>query len=326
MLFKLTSLVVVLIVAGATAATAKDVYNIVVLGSSGVGKSSLLNMFAGEDVFVVGNSAMSETAVANSHTARLLAKPDGLNLRLVDTQGLSDSGGDTKDMQHIRNMVEYIKQLGHVDMFLICFDGQNPRFSSYAQSTIALFRQIFPDFLNHSVLVFNKWVNPDPARIAKLRSDYQTKIRADYGHADTPCFFIDSFFNRKMLRDNADGSVSDRYLHPNIQKRTMEQINALAQYLSTKETTCDVSNIEPKDTEQTRLLKEREQAERELADNKRKYEEALRSQQEEQDRLFKEAREQQERELDELRKLATDTDNSLSGIEYCIIYVCEVSF
>ena len=232
-----------------SASQLKETYNIVVLGNTGVGKSSLLNMFAGQEpLFVVGDNAVSETQVASSKVHRFLGKADGVQLRLVDTQGLSDTGGDSKDMSHIKNMVEYIKRLEHIDMFIICFDGMNPRFTAYAQSTISLFSQIFPDFLYHSVIVFNKWNVADKQRQINLRREYQNKIRNDYGMDKIPCYFIDSFFNRKMLRDNDDGTETVRYLHPNIQERTLSQLIELMNYLVLKGTTCDVRNIEPKDT------------------------------------------------------------------------------
>ena len=107
----------------AQASNLKDVYNVVVLGNKGVGKSALLNMFAGEDLFKVGDSAMSETSIAASQVHKFMGRPDAINLRLIDTQGLSDTGGDSKDMSHIKNMVDYIKQLQEIDLFIICFDG-----------------------------------------------------------------------------------------------------------------------------------------------------------------------------------------------------------
>ena len=256
----LTSLAVALWAAFVTSADAlpKSIYNVVVLGSTGVGKSSLLNMLAGADVFKVGDGAMSETSLTSAHVHRLMGNADGVQVRLVDTQGLSDSGGNTKDMEHIKNMVEFIKQEQSVDLFIICFDGMSPRFAGYAQSTVRLFRQIFPDFLQHTALVFNKWTSPDVNAMNNLRSEYQAIFRSEYGVANIPCFFIDSFFNRVMLRDNVDGSQSMRPLHPNIQQRTQNELDGMFQFMLNKQTACDVRKIEPKDTEQEELIKERE--------------------------------------------------------------------
>ena len=44
----------------------QGVFNVVVLGNTGVGKSSLLNMLAGADAFKVGDGAISETSLTNA--------------------------------------------------------------------------------------------------------------------------------------------------------------------------------------------------------------------------------------------------------------------
>ncbi len=243
----------------------KEIYNIVVLGNTGVGKSSLLNMLGGkDDAFVVGDDTESVTQYSNSQVLRFMGKESNILLRLIDTQGLSDTGGDKTDMVHIKNMVDTIRKLESIDLFLICLDGTNPRFTSYVRGTIDLFSQIFPDFLFHSVLVFNKWTTPDIKKLNEQKSKYQELFKSDYDIENMPCFFIDSWYNKKMLRDNDDGTQSIRELHPNIQARTNSQVIELATYLILKETMCDVRLIEPKDTLLTTLEKEKKASEEEL--------------------------------------------------------------
>ena len=58
-------------------------------------------------------------------------------------------------------MIKSIRQLKYIDFFIICLDGTNPRFTSYMQSMIEVFKKIFPEFLDNSILVFNKWNEPD---------------------------------------------------------------------------------------------------------------------------------------------------------------------
>jgi tRNA U34 5-carboxymethylaminomethyl modifying GTPase MnmE/TrmE len=243
----------------------KEIYNMVVLGNTGVGKSSLLNMLGGkDDAFEVGDNTESVTQYSNSKVLRFMGKESNILLRLIDTQGLSDTGGDTTDMVHIKNMVDTIRKLESIDLFLICLDGTNPRFTSYVQDTISLFSQIFPDFLFHSVLVFNKWTTPDMSKLSEQKSQYQQLFKKVYEIQNIPCFFIDSWYNKKMLRDNDDGIPTVRELHPNIQARTNSQIIELATYLILKETMCDVRSIEPKDTLLTSLENEKKATQEEL--------------------------------------------------------------
>ena len=294
----------------AQASNLKDVYNVVVLGNTGVGKSALLNMFAGEDLFKVGDSAMSETSIAASQVHKFMGRPDAINLRLIDTQGLSDTGGDSKDMSHIKNMVEYIKQLQEIDLFIICFDGTNPRFTSYAQSTISLFSQIFPDFLYHSVIVFNKWNTPDKNRMSNLKREYQNKINNDYKLANIPCYFIDSYFNKVMLRDNEDGTESMRAPHPNTQQRTLAQVIELVNYLVLKGTTCDVRKIEPKETEMSQLKNANEATKAELEAKRLEFEKDMKELKETNDKRYQESVEATQREMKELRETMEKSRNS----------------
>ena len=234
----------------------KRVYNVVTLGNTGVGKSALLNMIAGREAFTVGDRAASETQMSSSTTCRFNYLNEDCELRLFDTQGQSDSDGDGKDMQHIANIVDYIRQFDTIDLFILCFDGMNPRFTSYIQSTISLFRKIFPDFLYHTVLVFNKWIHASGDKRNRLECEYQKIFRRQYWIDQMPCFFIDSFANMEMPRDNDDGSQSVRSLHPNIKDRTKSQVHALIGYLLLKRSSCNVSRIQVHDTEMTAARKE----------------------------------------------------------------------
>ena len=251
------------------------IYNIVALGNSGVGKSSLLNMLAGdEEAFNVGHTASSVTEFTESRVFRFMNESDGIRVRLVDTQGLSDSGGDQTEMNNLRNMVEHIRGLGRVDLFLICLDGLNPRFTTYTHATVDLLRSIFPDFLKHAVLVFNKWTLP-LERTFKLRQEYQAMFRAAYNTStDIPCYFIDSNFNRAMLRFNDDGEERVCYLHPRQQAKTRAQLIGLKNFLALKNSYCVVSDIEAKETERVRMLAEIEAAKRQAAMKQLEFEHA----------------------------------------------------
>jgi GTP-binding protein EngB required for normal cell division len=230
----------------------EKIYNIVALGNTGVGKSSLLNMLANSDIFQVGQTPFSQTqtTIHNNPALTFLGEPNEIKMILVDTQGIGDHSGDQEDNKHIIDMVGVIRQLEQIDLFLLCLEETNPKFSGSIQNTIKVFNEIFPDFFEHTVIIFNKATNPDMKMKTTLRTNYQKIICDNYRKENVPCYFIDSFYNKEMLRDNDDGTQSIRYLHPNIQERTRKQVNELKLFLAEKrcekEKRCDVRNIKPK--------------------------------------------------------------------------------
>jgi tRNA U34 5-carboxymethylaminomethyl modifying GTPase MnmE/TrmE len=300
-----------------------EVYNIVALGCTGVGKSAFLNMIMRrclmENGFEEGDTLFSQTQITTSKLVQFKDKEGGFNLRLVDTQGLSDTSGDKTDMEHIKNMVETIRKLNSVDLFLICLDGTNLRFTPYIQETIRLFHQIFPDFFYHSVLIFNKWTSPDMVKLNKHKKEYQEMFKEKYNAANMPCYFIDSYYNLKMLRDNQDGTQSIRELHPNIQARTDAQIIALMTFMVLKESNCNVSSIQPKDTLLTTLGKEREAVEEQLRQTILNNQNAINSLRLENEQRISDVNSINEARLNALRNQLTDARRRRGGNKCLVV-------
>uniref|UniRef100_A0AAQ4PEI4 AIG1-type G domain-containing protein n=1 Tax=Gasterosteus aculeatus aculeatus TaxID=481459 RepID=A0AAQ4PEI4_GASAC len=68
---------------------------IVMLGKTGVGKSSVANTILGEDVFQIGLSGISETRECRSETRCV----DGRDVTLIDTPGLFDTGRSEEELK-----------------------------------------------------------------------------------------------------------------------------------------------------------------------------------------------------------------------------------
>ena len=235
---------IALVVALAEAFDDRSVYNVVVLGPSGVGKSSLMNMFAlNEQLFSIHNSSISQNHLATVKECHFLRKKDSFRLRLVDTQGLSNTVADNKDMDQIKNMVETIRKLEYIDLFIICLDGTNARFTTYEQRIVSLFNQIFPDFLAHSVIIFNKCTTPDDEKQSLFEREFKDKIKFYFHYTNIPCFSLDSNFYLKRKVWNDAGEMIESYLRPTIQIRSLHKARKLGIYISEKKERCDVRNI-----------------------------------------------------------------------------------
>jgi hypothetical protein len=266
------------------------------------------------EMYPVGHGVESKTqsTIFNDKPFTFLGKPNEIKIKLVDTQGIDDSSGDQVDNEHIKNMVSVIRRLKQIDLFLLCLEETNPRFTGSIQNTISYFDNIFPHFFQHTVVIFNKSTSPNLEMKQNIKLSIQTIMNEKYKIDNLACFFIDSYYNIKMDRYNDDGTISNRYLNEKIQSITHEQVMALKECLIRKETRCDVINIEPKSTVISGLLKDLEderlkliQKEKDLEEERQKRiqiekEFKLRKEQEEKelkDKLEKQLKEKQELEL-----------------------------
>lgn len=179
-------------------------------------------------------------------------------LRLIDTQGLSDGRGEERDYENIREIVVKLRELNHIDLFLLCLEGQNPRMTHYLSQTIELFMKIFDDFLEHAVIVFNKWDFADENRLKIRQKEYQNLFKQKYQKQNVPCFFIDSHFNLKQWRTNDNGDSQLKYLPEKLQKKTEDQIELLLLFLQAKQTRCNVTKLEAKKPEKLEIKDERD--------------------------------------------------------------------
>ena len=279
-------------------------YTIVTLSaatSSAVDKSgSLLNMFAGEELFATSSppslSARNSAAlfvtsdntkpltptipIASTYECKFMGREDAPTLRLVRTRNFSSAanssssssrpssssqlfaavtrlssyngGGETenspqaereREEAHIRKLADYVATLDTVDLFILCMDGRSKRdqLAEYTKRLVGEFARTWPQFLAHTIVVFNQWTTPAAASAAasgsganeareQLKSTFeQWLIQA--GESDSslpPCFFIDS-----VLCSPAD---------------TASQIIDIMDALVARKTACDVRVTSPQPT------------------------------------------------------------------------------
>ena len=236
----------------------KEIYKVVALGNTGVGKSSLLNMLGNTNEFQVGEDAHSHTKDVESKVKYFLGDSNEIQLCLIDTQGLYDPSGDQRDMENIRDMVTTIRRHKSINMFLYCVEESNPRFTTYIQDTITLFDNIFPNFLDHALLVFNKAKLKHVKNRESLVNQWNDRFTQVFGlpaDKQVKCIFLDS------------NVPSDK------QKFHDDQIEKFKNILISKRTRCDVLHIEPKSTLRVKLKETMMRLRQELEENRKIIEE-----------------------------------------------------
>ena len=181
--------------------------NILLIGETGTGKSSLGNFILGEDVFIVSSDP-------NSCTNKIVGRNSKIdkNIFVIDTPGYNDTKGS--DRKNFKDVLEYFCKKKKLELVLLTLNYQSARFPFSCQNFIKFLCNAFPkNFCYHFGIVFthfdldyqtkiNKKKNEDPRttatknfvhEIMKLISE-ETKENLFLA---PPVFFLDS-----LIKDN----------------------------------------------------------------------------------------------------------------------------
>ena len=128
--------------------------HLVILGATGVGKSSLSNVLLGQEpdcdncTFAVCSGGDSCTKNTSYAVGNFVGREDIFTL--IDTPGFGDSDND--DNVLINEMIDALKNsIQTTNGFVLLFNGQNERFDTKAQQMIREMEALFGK-VNHFVL------------------------------------------------------------------------------------------------------------------------------------------------------------------------------
>ena len=132
----------------------------ILIGKTGVGKTSLLNIIFGEEVGKVGYSSKSETSQSNFYCIKEKTIIDFKYFCIIDTPGLYDSRGfdvDINQKKDIQNLIS--KQKIKIKAILFLSNFQNERFDFSEQNTLIEYNALFPmkDFWRRMILIFTHY-------------------------------------------------------------------------------------------------------------------------------------------------------------------------
>ena len=141
----------------------------ILLGKTGVGKTSLLNIIYGKDIGKVGHTSLAETKDSNCYYIRERKDNQNIYICIVDTPGLYDTRGvevDEKQKKEIMKLIssENIKIKG----LLFLSNFQSERFDASEQFTLIDYVKLFPlkDFWKRIIFVFTHYYG-DPNSYSK---------------------------------------------------------------------------------------------------------------------------------------------------------------
>lgn len=132
----------------------------ILIGKTGVGKTTLLNLIYGDNIGKVGYSTESETKKSNYYCIKEKVNSEDIYFCIIDTPGLFDTNGiekDKKQKEDIQNLIS--KEKIKIKGLLFLSNFQNERFDYSEQDTLIQYNAIFPlkEFWKRIILIFTHY-------------------------------------------------------------------------------------------------------------------------------------------------------------------------
>ena len=126
----------------------KNDLKVVLIGQTGVGKSQLGNFILQQECFKVGYDKNSETEKISEGYAHL----DGMNVTIVDTPGLNDTG--SKDEEIMNQIVKKFQEDNAIDGIILVYSFREPkRYQKYRELVNNLLKIFGKDLLEKRLKV-----------------------------------------------------------------------------------------------------------------------------------------------------------------------------
>ena len=146
----------------------------ILIGKTGVGKTSLLNILYGKDIGKVGYSSKSETSFSNYYCIKEKIGEEYHYFCLVDTPGLYDTNGAEADKNQKQEIMRLVSENNiKVKGLLFLSNFQNERFDASEQNTLIEYNAIFPlkEFWERIIFIFTHYYgDPDGDSKEEIKS------------------------------------------------------------------------------------------------------------------------------------------------------------
>ena len=152
----------------------------ILLGKTGTGKTSLLNLIYGEDIGKVGNESKSETSKSSYYCIKETINSKTICFSIIDTPGLYDSRGNKEDKLMKDNTKELISRENiKIKGIFFLSNFQNERFDYSEIDSLFQYNAFFPlkNFWKHLILIFTHYYgDPDGDSKEEIRENSNNNL------------------------------------------------------------------------------------------------------------------------------------------------------
>ena len=192
----------------------------ILIGKTGVGKTSLLNVLYEDNIGIVGYSSQSETNISNYYCIKEKTDSGYIYFCIVDTPGLYDTNGREKDKDQKEDIMKLISEAKiKVRGIFFLSNFQNERFDSSEQNTLIEYNAIFPlkEFWNRIILIFTHYYgDPD--------GDSEEEIKQRANHTLSNIFTIIMDKVKDVSNPLSFRQINKKYINIYSKAKTNTQI------------------------------------------------------------------------------------------------------